>query len=113
MLEELKRAAHWKAIHFYLDMLYTLAPGAIDVPFIDAVCMEDMDNFSFSAPVDQLQHCAWMMEELISRGKTEILEVDKMARWIGFVQAALIIHGVTTINKERDRTRPWFTEGKL
>jgi len=37
------------------------------------------------------------------------MPLDKLARWTGYIQGSLIAEGVTTIDKERDRTRPIFT----
>lgn len=34
--------------------------------------------------------------------------ICKMNRWLGFVQGVLISRGVTTVNEERDFTRPLF-----
>lgn len=34
--------------------------------------------------------------------------VDKMSRWLGFAQAGIIAKGFTTIDDERDLTRPFF-----
>jgi hypothetical protein len=32
----------------------------------------------------------------------------KMSRWMGYVQCALIERGITTVQAERDWTRPFF-----
>jgi len=58
----------------------------------------------------QICHCLWMMEEMLRIDKKEKsnVAIDKVARWIGFVQGVLIVHGFTEIQDERERTRPWF-----
>lgn len=36
------------------------------------------------------------------------LPVDKLSRWLGFVQASCIFEGYTTVEAERDFSRPLF-----
>lgn len=43
-------------------------------------------------------------------GSIGVWPVDKTARWIGFIQAALYARGVLNIDAERARTRPFFHE---
>ena len=38
------------------------------------------------------------------------LPIDKLSRWLGFVQATCIFEGYTTIDAERDFSRPLFHE---
>lgn len=56
---------------------------------------------------DQLNHALWMCDECLSM-TTNHWSVDKKSRWLGFIQAVLITNGLTTIQAERDITRPWF-----
>lgn len=59
---------------------------------------------------EMLPHALWMCEECLKKQKDYSL--DKLSRWLGFVQAILIFNGLTTIDDERNRTRPWFTKNK-
>lgn len=36
--------------------------------------------------------------------------VDKFSRWLGFIQAILIVNKITTVENERNVTRPLFTK---
>jgi hypothetical protein len=57
------------------------------------------------------EHLLWMCEHCIPLVRSDGygMSVDKYSRWLGFVQGCLIMHGWTTVQAERDRTRPWFT----
>ncbi len=58
-----------------------------------------------------LNHLLWMCEHLLKniRDDGRGFAVDKYSRWIGYIQGVLIARGHTTVNEERDVTRPWFT----
>lgn len=47
------------------------------------------------------------IEELEEGCKTR-LPINKMNRWLGYIQGVLIERGLTTVNEERDFTRPLF-----
>jgi len=47
-------------------------------------------------------HLSWMLDQIPS------LEFGKACRWLGFVQGILIGQGLTTVEAERDFTRPFF-----
>ena len=49
-------------------------------------------------------HLRWMLHQLRSP-----MEVGKANRWLGFIQAGIIRLGLTTVQAERDFTRPIFT----
>jgi hypothetical protein len=55
-------------------------------------------------------HLLWMCEHCIPLVRSDGygMSVDKYSRWLGFIQGCLIMHGWTTVQAERDRTRPWF-----
>lgn len=55
----------------------------------------------------ELGHLLWMCEHCIEH--IDSMPVDKYSRWLGYIQGCLITHGLTTVQEERDRTRPWFT----
>lgn len=61
-----------------------------------------------------LEHLLWMCEhcEPLVRDDGQGMSVDKYSRWLGFVQGCLIMRGMTTVQEERDRTRPWFKNSK-
>ena len=47
---------------------------------------------------------------LIDRGISDIdvLPIDKLSRWLGFIQGYLIYNKVTSVDAERDFSRPYF-----
>ena len=71
------------------------------------ICLEEC---TFHGPDKcSATHLRWMCREALANPGWPI---DKLSRWLGFVQAILIINGKTTVDIERDRTRPLFTEVK-
>lgn len=48
----------------------------------------------------------WMCNVII----TEDMHIDKMSRWLGYIQGTLITLGFTTVDEERDVSRPMFHE---
>lgn len=48
-------------------------------------------------------HLRWMLAEL-----PLLLTADKANRWLGFIQACIILQGLTDVQTERDFTRPYF-----
>lgn len=54
----------------------------------------------------QLSYIGWMLDQM--RENADIWPVDKLNRWVGYVQAVLMFHGLTTVEEERKRTRPIF-----
>lgn len=58
------------------------------------------------------EHLLWMCEHCIPliRDDGQGMSVDKYSRWLGFVQGCLIMQGWTTVQDERNRTRPWFNK---
>lgn len=59
-----------------------------------------------------LEHLLWMCEycEPLVRDDGHGMSIDKYSRWLGFIQGCIIMHGLTTVQAERDRTRPWFND---
>lgn len=53
-----------------------------------------------------LAYAAWFIDHALERGPE--LRLDKLARWIGFIQGVLAVNGVIEVDAERDRTRPIF-----
>lgn len=57
-------------------------------------------------------HLLWLCDEAMSKYDTFYnLDGDnsKVNRWLGFIQAVLIMSGATSVDKERDRTRELLT----
>jgi hypothetical protein len=55
-----------------------------------------------------LPHALWMCRTMYKEMKQTHISLDKASRWLGFVQAVVILSGLTTVKEERDLTRPWF-----
>lgn len=57
------------------------------------------------------EHLLWMVEHCIPRVRDDGrgMSIDKYSRWLGYIQGCLICRGWTTVETERNRTRPWFT----
>lgn len=50
------------------------------------------------------EHLRWMLSELKS-----FTDVGKANRWLGFIQGSMIAKNITSVQVERDFTRPYFT----
>lgn len=52
------------------------------------------------------------LKELVEKALLEInnFPIDKLSRWLGFVQGYVIFSNQTTIDNERDFSRPLFHE---
>ena len=59
-----------------------------------------------------LEHLLWMCEECKTnvRDDGQGMPTDKYSRWLGYIQGCIIMHGLTTVEEERNRTRPWFNK---
>jgi len=55
-----------------------------------------------------LGNLAWMCREAIAG--SESLPVDKLSRWLGFVQGCLAMRGLVDVDAERSFSRPLFHE---
>ena len=55
-----------------------------------------------------LANLRWMVAHCIK--EIDTLPVDKICRWIGFVQGVLASKEIIDVDAERDRTRPFFHE---
>src|SRR5690606_15385660 len=53
-----------------------------------------------------LANLAWMCRTALAG--IETLPIDKINRWLGFVQGVLAIRGLITVQGERDFSRPLF-----
>lgn len=56
------------------------------------------------------EHLLWMCIHCIPQVRDDGMgyPVSKYSRWLGFIQGCLISQGFTTVERERNRTRPWF-----
>jgi hypothetical protein len=88
-----------KAFEYYADMIRHRGYRPINQTEVE-----------YGDPTDP-SHLLWMCEFCIPRVRDDGLgmSTDKYSRWLGFIQGCLIMHGWTTVQDERDRTRPWFT----
>jgi hypothetical protein len=53
-----------------------------------------------------LRNLEWICTEAVERG--EGLPLDKLSRWLGFVQGCLASRTLIDVDEERDFTRPLF-----
>jgi hypothetical protein len=53
-----------------------------------------------------IENAKWMCRTGIEN--VETFPIDKLSRWLAFVQTGLIFRGVTTVDAERDYSRPLF-----
>lgn len=68
---------------------------------------EFTENFGAVSNREKLGHCHWMCDRILSP-ETKHYSLDKISRWLGFIQGVMIMCNVTTIEQERNITRPWF-----
>jgi len=50
----------------------------------------------------------WFIIHAIERDSSPDFPLDKLGRWVGFVQGVLAANGVLDVDAERERTRPLF-----
>jgi hypothetical protein len=61
---------------------------------------------SVSTPGTGRDHLIWMCETALS--EIDTYPVDKLSRWLGFVQGVLTMFELITVDEERDFSRPLF-----
>jgi len=81
---------HSDIINRYDNILAKLTPYVQNIP----------------EPGTYFPHMRWMLEELRSGRVTG----TKAHRWLGFVQALMVMNDLITVAEERNFTRPYFTE---
>lgn len=61
-----------------------------------------------------INHAYWMTDILYVKILSDDPTFDdgKVGRWLGFIQRELILAGYTTVQRERDFSRPYFKTGK-
>jgi len=52
------------------------------------------------------EHLVWMIGECLLNIRT--MQIDKLSRWVGFIQGVLAANGLLDVDEERERTRPLF-----
>jgi hypothetical protein len=57
---------------------------------------------------DSPDHLRWMVDQIVANAQSQAHPVDKLSRWLGYVQGILRAHRVLDTVAERDRTRPIF-----
>lgn len=67
----------------------------------DLLLNKDFSNSNISK-----NHILNMLDVLID--KVPVWTIDKIYRWIGFIQGVLIVEGITSVHEEREYTRPLF-----
>lgn len=69
------------------------------------ICEEYRDE---SIDIDETHphHLGWMCASAL--GSLETFPVDKLSRWLGFIQGCLTMRGLITVQEERDFSRPLF-----
>lgn len=83
--------------------------------YADLLAVHDVDPVNHTEIPDgdptSLEHLLWMCYHCIPqvRDDGQGMNVAKYSRWLGYIQGCLICKGITTVEKERDRTRKWFT----
>lgn len=84
-----------------------------EIPTIPAAVLDRysvmlINNGAFLAADDgdrkDFGHLLWMLDQI----RTGVVTDHKAHRWLGFVQGILIANHLTTVDVERDFTRPFF-----
>jgi hypothetical protein len=66
-----------------------------------------LHGLNFGLDYTSASHLRWMCIYLLQNIDT--MNLDKAARWVGFIQGVMAANGVLDVTTERDRTRPIFT----
>jgi hypothetical protein len=69
---------------------------------------EKLENCEFGDDTDKTstEHLIWMCEYCLEN--LETMPIDKLSRWVGFVQGIMAANKVLDVDEERNRTRPIF-----
>jgi len=72
-------------------------------------CAERYRDMMLAAPVSfPPSDPLWLFNMEFMFGCRDGLPVPKLCRWLGYIQGVLIARGYTSVEKERDWTRPLF-----
>jgi len=81
------------------------AKRAAHIAVLEGLYIPQEDDSSFPDKTSY-QHLKWMADAIRN---TPSMPIDKIARWVGFIQGVLACRGIISVDAERDRTRPIFT----
>lgn len=92
------------------------APNPVVADPIRAACLTVVGTISIPVQNDDdwpveatsLPNLRWMQAQILIQGGT--MPIDKLNRWIGYIQGVLAVRGFLDVGAERDRTRPIFHE---
>lgn len=78
------------------------------VQVIRTLSIPEHNDERYEGDRTSLANLRWMQARLMIEAGT--MPIDKMNRWIGFIQGVLTVKGYLDADAERDRTRPIFHE---
>jgi len=84
------------------------ATGALFARYGSILAEQEPDP-SDTDPRLSLENLAWMCRE--AQAGLHELPLDKLSRWLGFVQGCLAMRGLIDVDEERDISRPMFHAG--
>ena len=99
MIQNHKIALKWPNL---FSKKYVIHPDILDR--YDQM-LADQEAECQSNPGTDLSHARWMISEM-----REMTDAEKAMRWLGFAQCLIILNGRTTVEAERNFTRPYFTK---
>lgn len=71
-----------------------------------APLLDCLSQTSFGTGEQSSEHLVSMCRILLV--ELDIFPVDKIGRWVGYIQGVMACHGQLNVGEERDRTRPFF-----
>ncbi|QDZ10564.1 hypothetical protein [Devosia ginsengisoli] len=87
------QGGEWVMAEAIIDHYYDMLPGDVAMP---ARCEPE--------PGTTAAHIKWMLNQIGT-----MRDQSKAMRWLGFIQGILIERGYTTVTREREFTRPYFS----
>jgi hypothetical protein len=90
----------------YLDSMQTSVEMATRIMIRRCQKTLECSDFQYNMNIPEMskEHVLWMCETLL----THRYPVDKMNRWLGYIQAVLIMQRLFNVNDERNFSRPIF-----
>ena len=90
----------------YLDSMQTSVEMATRIMVRRCQKTLECSDFQYNMNIPEMskEHVLWMCETLL----THRYPVDKMNRWLGYIQAVLIMQRLFNVNDERNFSRPIF-----
>jgi hypothetical protein len=74
---------------------------------LEGLCVRIPDNDGEDGETSY-KNLRWMVQTCLDEIHT--MPLDKVSRWVGFIQGVLATKGLLSVSEERDRTRPLFHE---